>query len=97
MIVTKLHFNRTSICGGKKIARIVKEGRMVEGEGGVLLLDGFEIEITALPWSPKAFAQLELTQLGEEYAREQGHYVEIDRGGEKHGEDDDDGDAWKKG
>lgn len=97
MIVTKLHFNRCSFCGGKRISRIVKPGRLIEGAEGVLLFDGFEIEITAMPWDTKAFANLEIEQLGIDYAREQGHYVELDKGGEKHGEDDDDGDAWKKG
>lgn len=96
MIVRSLIIRNCQITAGKSIARIAKEGVAIEGEGGALILEAFELEITASPWAHPQFVTLEVQQLGVDYAKEQGHYVELDCGGETHN-DDDEGEAWKRG
>lgn len=97
MIVKGFKFIQPTIYAGKPFPRIVNVGVVTEDEeNGILVFRNFVGESSAMPWSHPQVIVNECQGLAVEWAQERGYYVELDLGGETHNEDDD-GEAWKRG
>lgn len=95
MIVTRFRMLRCTVIGLQKHARIEEPGKLIEGEDGELIFEGFTFHVHAGPWTPPIECAMAVQALAVAYATEQAHYVELDCGGES--DDVDFGEEWKKG